>query len=157
MGNNKVEFFLNVVCHSGDFMVAQNPHTGFKIWESCQPAPWVGLSVLPTCLTLVWLQLLLPHGEPVLMLWAVSYLCLYGLSAELSPLSWFLMLYLCGIRPVLFYPHSSFFIIHLFTCAYIVCVIFPSCPPPTPCSSHHPSLPGRTCSALISNFVEEKT
>jgi hypothetical protein len=22
---------------------------------------------------------------------------------------------------------------------------------------HHPSLPGRTCSALLSNFVEEKT
>jgi hypothetical protein len=48
--------------------------------------------------------------------------------------------------------------IHLFTCAYIVCVISP------PDSLLHPlprslplSLPGRTCSAFISNFVEEKT
>jgi hypothetical protein len=46
------------------------------------------------------------------------------------------------------------FIIHLFICAYIVWVIS------TPASltlSLPPSLPGRTCSALISNFVEEKT
>jgi hypothetical protein len=32
--------------------------------------------------------------------------------------------------------------------------------PPAPCafplSPHNPSLPGRTCSALFSNFVEEK-
>jgi hypothetical protein len=50
-----------------------------------------------------------------------------------------------------------FFFIHLFTCSYIVWVIstpyllFPYSPPESP------SLPGRTCSALISNFVEEKT
>jgi hypothetical protein len=42
---------------------------------------------------------------------------------------------------------------HLFTCAYIIWVISPPCPlPPT----FSPSLPGRTCSALFSNFVEEK-
>jgi hypothetical protein len=48
------------------------------------------------------------------------------------------------------------FFIHLFTCAYIVWVISPPilCPLPLP---PHSSLPGRTCSALISNFVEEKT
>jgi hypothetical protein len=44
--------------------------------------------------------------------------------------------------------------IHLFTCAYIVWAI-PPLPPPSPL---HPSLlPGRACSALISNFFEEKT
>jgi hypothetical protein len=41
-------------------------------------------------------------------------------------------------------------IIHLFTRAIIVWVISHPCPPP-------PSHPGRTCSALITNFVEEKT
>jgi hypothetical protein len=52
---------------------------------------------------------------------------------------------------------TTIFLIHLFTCAYIVWAISPpyiltspSLPPP-------PSLPGRTCSALLSNFVEEKT
>jgi hypothetical protein len=47
-----------------------------------------------------------------------------------------------------------FFFIHLFPCAYIVWAISPLYPPSIPQS---PSLPGRTCSALISNFVEEKT
>jgi hypothetical protein len=53
----------------------------------------------------------------------------------------------------------SFFFIHLFTCAYIVWVNSPP-NPPTPVPTlfpHPPSLPGKTCSALISNFVEEKT
>jgi hypothetical protein len=43
------------------------------------------------------------------------------------------------------------FFTHLFICAYIVWAISPPCPIPPP------SLPGRTCSALFSNFVEEKT
>jgi hypothetical protein len=46
-------------------------------------------------------------------------------------------------------------IIHLFTCVYIVWVIAPPYRPPPP--SPRPTLPGRTCSALISNFIEEKT
>jgi hypothetical protein len=46
--------------------------------------------------------------------------------------------------------YSSFEkIIHLFTCAYIVWSFLPLPP--------QPSLPGRSCSALITNFVEEKT
>jgi hypothetical protein len=40
--------------------------------------------------------------------------------------------------------------IHLLICVYIVWTISPISPP------HFPSLPGRTCSALFSNFVEEK-
>jgi hypothetical protein len=53
-------------------------------------------------------------------------------------------------------PDLFFLIIYLFTCAYIVWVISPpfSLPYPLPPS---PSFSGRTCSALISNFVEEKT
>jgi hypothetical protein len=47
------------------------------------------------------------------------------------------------------------FFIHLFTCAYIVWVISLPWPLPPPSPPHTPSLPGRTCSALISNFVEE--
>jgi hypothetical protein len=50
-----------------------------------------------------------------------------------------------------------FFIIHLFTCAYIVWVISSPCLPPPTSPLLPPSLPGRTCSAFISNFVEEKT
>jgi hypothetical protein len=42
-------------------------------------------------------------------------------------------------------------IIHLFKCAYIVWVISPHCPPSTS------SGPSRSCSVLITNFVEEKT
>jgi hypothetical protein len=47
------------------------------------------------------------------------------------------------------------FFIHLFTCAYIVWAISPpsSTPPPSPPT---PWLPSRICSALISNFVEER-
>jgi hypothetical protein len=48
------------------------------------------------------------------------------------------------------------FLIHLFTCAFIVWAISPPYPLPHPLPPP-PSLPGRTCSALISNFVEEKT
>jgi hypothetical protein len=51
--------------------------------------------------------------------------------------------------------HFLFFI-HLFTCAYTVWVIFPSCPPLPPFLCLPPSVPGRSCSALITNFVEEK-
>jgi hypothetical protein len=41
---------------------------------------------------------------------------------------------------------------------YIVWVITPLYPSPPPHSlPHPPSLPGRICSALISNFVGEKT
>jgi hypothetical protein len=48
-------------------------------------------------------------------------------------------------------------VVHLFTCAYIVWVISPPCPllPPFPPLS--PSVSGRSHSALITDFVEEKT
>jgi hypothetical protein len=56
------------------------------------------------------------------------------------------------------YSKARFFflIIHLFTCAYIVWVISPPCPPslPSPLLPH--SVPGRSCSAFMTNFVEEK-
>jgi hypothetical protein len=49
------------------------------------------------------------------------------------------------------------FLIHFFICAYIVWAISPPIPS-TPISTPHPSsLPGRTCSAIFSSFVEEKT
>jgi hypothetical protein len=48
-------------------------------------------------------------------------------------------------------------IIHLFTCEYIVWVISTPCPCPPPSPFIPPSLPCKTCPALISNFVEEKT
>jgi hypothetical protein len=44
--------------------------------------------------------------------------------------------------------------IHLFIYAYIVWAISPPWPLPSP---QPPLLPGRTCSALFSDFVEEKT
>jgi hypothetical protein len=44
--------------------------------------------------------------------------------------------------------------IHLFTYIYIVWVISNPCPPSSLPLPH--SFPGRTCSALISTFVEEK-
>jgi hypothetical protein len=50
-----------------------------------------------------------------------------------------------------------FIFIHLFTRAYIVWAITPPFLPPPPSPNHHPLLPGRICSALFSNFVEEKT
>jgi hypothetical protein len=45
----------------------------------------------------------------------------------------------------------TFSFIHLFTCAYIVWVISP----PT-LSLLLPSVPGRSCSAFVTSFVEEK-
>jgi hypothetical protein len=57
-------------------------------------------------------------------------------------------------------PTGAFFkniFIHLFTCAYIFWTSPSPCPLPSPYPPHPPLLPGRTCSALISNFVEEKT
>jgi hypothetical protein len=49
---------------------------------------------------------------------------------------------------------------HLFICAYNVWVISPPYPLPSPFSPFPfpltPSLPGRNCSALICNFVEER-
>jgi hypothetical protein len=71
--------------------------------------------------------------------------------------------------PVTSYPsnlwfiHFSFlfylkkFFIHLFTCAYIVWAISSPCSLPPPSPSPPPSRPDRTCSALFSNFVDEKT
>jgi hypothetical protein len=53
------------------------------------------------------------------------------------------------------YLFFIFFIIHLFTCAYIVWVISPPCPPST-LSYFPPSVPGSSCSAFITSFVEEK-
>jgi hypothetical protein len=65
--------------------------------------------------------------------------------------------------PRQFYEHlyevscPLFFNIHLFTYAYILWVISLHCPLPPP-SPPLPSLvPDRSCSALITNFVEEKT
>jgi hypothetical protein len=66
---------------------------------------------------------------------------------------------------IMFSPDINFLffiVFHLFIFAYIFETISP---PHTPCpfsSPHsfplpHPTLPGRTCSALSSNFVEEKT
>jgi hypothetical protein len=51
------------------------------------------------------------------------------------------------------------YFIHLFTCVYITWTISSPCPlPPTPSLSPPPlPLPSRICSALVSNFVEEKT
>jgi hypothetical protein len=47
-----------------------------------------------------------------------------------------------------------FVVVHLFTCAYIVWVISPPCSPPL---LHLPSVSGRSRSALVTDFVEEKT
>jgi hypothetical protein len=52
---------------------------------------------------------------------------------------------------------SFFVFIQIFICAYIVWAISPSCTPTPSLSSPLPSLLGQTCSALFSNFVEEKT
>jgi hypothetical protein len=49
-----------------------------------------------------------------------------------------------------------FVVVHLFTCAYIVWVISPPCPPP-PLLPLPSSVSGRSHSALITDFVEEKT
>jgi hypothetical protein len=49
---------------------------------------------------------------------------------------------------------KSFFLIHVFICAYIVLAISPLCLPPSPLPST-PLLRGRSCSALFSNFAEE--
>jgi hypothetical protein len=56
---------------------------------------------------------------------------------------------------ILFYLNYLFIFIHLFTCAYIVLVVFPSCVPFPPSPSYPSCLPGTTCSALFSNFVED--
>jgi hypothetical protein len=47
--------------------------------------------------------------------------------------------------------------IFLFNCAYIIWVISPPYPLSPSSLVHPPSLPGRISSALISNFVDEKT
>jgi hypothetical protein len=47
--------------------------------------------------------------------------------------------------------------IHLFICVYIVWAISPLLLPASLLFLPTPSLPGRTCSALFSNFVGEKT
>jgi hypothetical protein len=101
----------------------------------------------------------------------ISYQCLprlYSLSSQVwvSPGSLNILTYsfprpLCLISYFLpcysiWYLDSIFFF-HLFTCAYIVWVISSPCSLPPPSSPDFPLLPGRTCSALISNFVEEKT
>jgi hypothetical protein len=49
-----------------------------------------------------------------------------------------------------------FVVVHLFTCAYIVWVISLPCPPPHP-SPLPASVSGRSRSALVTDFVEEKT
>jgi hypothetical protein len=48
------------------------------------------------------------------------------------------------------------FFSHIFTCAYTVWAISPTCPSPPPSQPNPPLFPGRNCSALFSNFVEEK-
>jgi hypothetical protein len=59
--------------------------------------------------------------------------------------SWCLTLSICG----------RIFFLYSFICAYIFWVVSP--PPAPPLPLHLPLLPGRTCSALFSKFVEEKT
>jgi hypothetical protein len=63
--------------------------------------------------------------------------------------------YVNGIFPLHLLLHYSLFLssfilsfLHLLTCFYVCATS-----PPTP----NPQLPGRTCSALFSDFVEEKT
>jgi hypothetical protein len=56
---------------------------------------------------------------------------------------------------IFFFLNHLLKIIHLFTSAYIVWVISPY--PPPPFFSLSPSVPGRSYSAFITNFVEEKT
>jgi hypothetical protein len=51
--------------------------------------------------------------------------------------------------------NESFFI-HIFICAYIVGPFLPPALVPS-LSCPYPLLPGRTCAALFSNFVQEKT
>jgi hypothetical protein len=64
--------------------------------------------------------------------------------------------YLEKLGPFFTFFFLLLFLIHLFTCVYIVWVISPHCSPALPSHPFPTSLPGRTCSALISNFVEEK-
>jgi hypothetical protein len=61
----------------------------------------------------------------------------------------------------LIFSFSFYFIIFTFTyvCIHCLCHLPLCCLPPTPLppTAPHPQLPGRTCSALFSDFVEEKT
>jgi hypothetical protein len=59
-----------------------------------------------------------------------------------------------GFHQRFIFIFTLFFIIRLFTCAYIVWVISPSYPCTHPLPRSH-SLPGRTCSTLFSSSVEE--
>jgi hypothetical protein len=54
---------------------------------------------------------------------------------------------------------TGFFVVavYLFTCAYIVWVISPPCPLPPFFLLSPPQFSGRSCSALITDFVEERT
>jgi hypothetical protein len=65
-----------------------------------------------------------------------------------------LMMELLRTRVFLSQLLSLFFFIHLFICAKIICAISPPDPNTLPLPSI-PFIPGRTCSALFSNFVEE--
>jgi hypothetical protein len=51
------------------------------------------------------------------------------------------------------YHLINYFFSCLFICPYIVWTISPPCPSPAPPT---PSLPGRNCSTLMSNFVAER-
>jgi hypothetical protein len=54
------------------------------------------------------------------------------------------------------FPFTALFLVYLFIYSYVH-TLFGSFVPPYPLTSTLPLLPGRTCSALFSNFVEEKT
>jgi hypothetical protein len=64
--------------------------------------------------------------------------------------------YICSYHKYLLFKYFKKFFMHLFTFAYIVWAISPSCPL-SPSFLPASSLPGRACSDLLSNFVEEKT
>jgi hypothetical protein len=75
-------------------------------------------------------------------------------SATVSQNSYFLFFLRKKDELFLFY---MYIFIHLFTCAYIVWVISPPVTLPHHLFPLPPSVPGRSCYALITNFVEEKT
>jgi hypothetical protein len=54
----------------------------------------------------------------------------------------------------LFFLTLKTFFSHIFTWAYTA--ISPTCTPPSLSLPNPPLLPGRNCSALFSNFVEDK-
>jgi hypothetical protein len=68
-----------------------------------------------------------------------------------------LKIHLLGIQSIVLTTSFSFFIVYSFIHMCIHCLGYHSPLPLAPSFSlPPPSLPGRTCSALFSNFIEEK-